>query len=184
MAKVWRRLVLPRNRVSLKGHRLIFLAGPDLGAGNWRSKAISFLSQKLPRKFYFVFPCHFGRINRFKRRMVKSNLPAFESEAKWKRFYMEMSASSGCLLFWLGPQDKEEDVDFSKEPYGLEVYGEQGEWALRLFRNSSLRVVIGIHHSFPGRDKIVENWKLLLGSDFPIYGRLQDLLEAVAKMAK
>jgi hypothetical protein len=171
----------------------IFLGGPALGGGDWRKKAITFLSKKFD-KAYFILPCHFSQAKRYQRLAVKGIDPPYSSDVEWKRHYMEISAMAGCLVFWLGREDKEETSEISLEgPYACEVYGEQAEWAFRLARSESikgvtsipeLKVVFGIHHSFPGYKIIVENWKELLGPDFPIYGRLQDVLEATVKMAK
>jgi hypothetical protein len=162
----------------------IFLGGPALGGGDWRKKAITFLSKKF-KKALFILPCHFSQVKRYQRLAVKGIDPPYSSNVEWKRHYMEISAVAGCLVFWLGPEDKEETSETPLEgPYACEVYGEQAEWAFHLTQNKGLKVVFGIHHSFPGYKVIVENWKELLGPDFPIHGRLQDVLEATAKIAK
>lgn len=184
MAKIKRYLVLPKTSIFLKKQKLFYLAGPVEGSGAWRKKAISVLRKNFPEA-YFAFRCPFGQLHRLCRFALKGDGgKVYASEAEWRRDYMEESALRGCLVFWLGPQDKEEEADFSKIPYGWLASREEVEWAFRLFHNNKLRVVIGIHHSFPGHDEIVENLLNLFGANFPIYTRLPDLLEAAARRAK
>ncbi len=183
MAKIKRYLILPRTSVSLRNKKLFYLAGPVEGGGNWQKKAIVVLRKKFPDA-YFAFNCPFDRMRRLRRFAVRGDEAQYSNETEWQREHMEFAAKHGCLVFWLGPQDKEEDVDFSKVPYGLEASREEAEWAFRLFCNKKLRVVIGTHHSFPGQGRIMENLLVLFGINVPLHGRLQDVLDATIKMAK
>jgi hypothetical protein len=183
MTRIKRYLVLPRSNVSLKKQKLFYLAGPVEGGGGWQKKAISVLRKNFPEA-YFAFNCPFNEMRRLRRFAVKEESEQCSSSAEWRRAHMEEAALRGCLVFWLGPQDKEEDADFSKVPYGLLASREEAEWAFRLFYNNKLRVVIGVHHAFPGHDEIVENLRVLFGAKFPVYTHLPDLLEAAAERAK
>lgn len=178
-----RYLVLPRTEVSLGKRKFFYLAGPVRGGGNWQKGAIAFLRKLFPEA-YFGFPCGFRKIKHFQRSAVKGEQDQLLNDAGWRRAQMGEAALHGCLIFWLGPQDKSEEEDFSKVPYGWRASREEAEWAFRLFYNRKLRIVIGVHHSFPGHDEIVENLRLLFGANFPVYARLPDLLKAAAKMAK
>lgn len=183
MAKIKRYLVLPRTSVSLKKQKLFYLAGPTEGGGSWQKKAISVLRKQFPEA-YFAFSCPFNQMRRLRRFALKGDEAQYSKEVEWRRAHMEEAAMRGCLVFWLGPQNKEEDVDFSRIPYGWLASREEAEWAFRFFYNNKLRVVIGIHHSFPGHDEIVENLFVLFGAKFLIHNRLQDVLEAAAHRAK
>lgn len=183
MARIKRYLVLPKTSVSLKKQRFFYFAGPVEGGGGWQKKAISVLRKNFPEA-YFAFNCRFNEMRRLRRFAVKGDEEQYPSNAEWRRAHMEEAAMHGCLVFWLGPQDKEEEADFSKIPYGWLASHEEAEWAFRLFYNNKLRVTIGVHHSFPGHDEIVENLRILFGAKFPIYTHLPDLLVATAERAK
>jgi hypothetical protein len=183
MAKLKRYLILPKSKIPLKKQKLFYLAGPVEGGGGWQKKAISILRKDFPEA-YFAFRCPFNEMRRLRRFALKGEEEQYSSEAEWRRDQMEFAAMSGCLMFWLGPQDKEEEADFTKIPYGLIASREEAVWAFRLFYNNKLRVVIGVHHSFPGHDEIVENLLDLFGANFHVYNRLPDLLEAAALRAK
>jgi len=208
------KLILPNTKMGVvldlkEGERLYFLAGPIRGGGDWQAKAISLLHEIDPF-CYIVCPCCYNTDHELFRFQIKpTELPRstddererpkyalpFQNQTMWERFYMEMAAQYGSVIFWLPCEDK---VNPRKEgPYARDTYGELGRWSLKnanpdicFFRRNmdSSKVVnltIGAEKDFPGLSVIQKNLNADHCGEFIIYPTLEEAIsEAVRKGKK
>jgi hypothetical protein len=168
-------LVLPKNLIDHENKPVFFLAGPVLGGGDWQSKAYFLLKEKLdciiaiPQLYPEGQP------------ILTDLLPAqskFADPLNWERHYMDLSATTGCLIFWLGAENETNPRSDGK-PYAMSTRGELGEWSYRLKHDTNLRVVVGADPDFPGLRHIQKSF----GQGFPIYKTLDETIEAAIKVA-
>lgn len=169
------KLVLPRNIIDTDGEPVFFLAGPVLGGGDWQSKAFFLLKEELDCIIAIPMLYPTGH-------PILADLSPAQSKSlnslEWERYYMDKAATSGCLIFWLGNEDKTNPRQDGNS-YAMSTRGELGEWSYRLKHEHNLRVVIGADDSFPGLKQI----RLSFGSDFPIFNSLQETINAaIAKI--
>jgi len=104
----------------------------------------------------------------------------FDRQLTWERYYLDLAATTGCLIFWL-PSESQVNPRIGSDPYAMDTRGELGEWRGQLMHNPSLRVVVGADRGFPGLSQIQRNFSLATKSVFPIYETLAETVAAAVK---
>ncbi len=158
---------------------LFFLAGPGRGGGDWQSKCCSEIRKLIPN-FHAALPCRYPNDHPIMEYEIKGQNDIFERQNAWERYYLELAANGGCIIFWL-PCESKADPRTNGEPYSMETFGELGEWRGRLMHNSNLRIVIGAEPGFIGLSPIQYNFDCATRSKFPIYKTLEETVAAAVK---
>lgn len=178
------RIILPKTQttVSRTYGPIFFLAGPVRGGGDWQTACCHEIGRHTPH-FYAAIPSRYAPAHE----LMKSRWPGiedhFDRQLTWERYYLDMAAMSGCIIFWLPCEDKRVPRG-GDEPYAMDTRGELGEWRGRLMSNSGLRVVIGAESGFPGLSQIQRNFNFATRTEFPIYPTLAETVGAAVVKAK
>lgn len=131
-----------------------------------------------------VCPCRYAQDDPIRNEhahiSTDANKVVFKRQTNWERYYLEHASQRGCIIFWLGCEDKN-NPRTDGGPYGRDTYGEQGAWRVHLKYNPSLRVVIGAEPEFSGLSVIKCNLDEELGYDFPIYSSMEETVKAAVR---
>lgn len=125
----------------------IFLAGPIRSAGNWHQEAIHHI---LDQSQDLVVVCPSERKSlpkQFEPHLLQGEEGRFKSKLDWERHYLERSARTGCILFWLAPRP--ESAKSRNKVFGATTRLEVGLWLGKYSADSSLRLCFGAHREFP-----------------------------------
>jgi len=165
-----------------------FLAGPDLGGGNWRERFCELLAKSLP-EFYVVVPS-WKPSECFLRTRVEGWTINYR-QTVWERYFRDIVNErsrryKGCVVFWLPVEDREHPRD-DGQPYARDTYGELGRWGVIAALTSS-HIVVGADPGFPGIDVIQENLRGDFGKSpqdgFPIYSTIEETVRQVVQWVK
>lgn len=172
------KIVLPKKMCELDPAYgpLFFLAGPVRGGDDWQNKCCGEIQKHLS-SFYAALPCRYQENHPLIPFLMDGEEDYFERQLTWERHYLEIAATTGCLIFWL-PSESKVNPRVGGDPYAMDTRGELGEWRGRLMHNPSLRVVIGAENDFPGLSQIQRNFSFGTKSYFPIYGTLTETVAA------
>jgi hypothetical protein len=175
------RLILPKTlcKIDPTYGPLFFLAGLIRGGGDWQMECCIEI-RKCILNFYVALPCRYLENHPLMAFRLDGDEDCFDRQLTWERYYLEMAADFGCLIFWL-PREDRTNPRVGYEPYAMDTLGELGEWRGRLMYDSSLRIVIGAEPGFPGLSQIQRNFNLATRSEFPIYGTLDETVVAAVK---
>ncbi|MCK9345132.1 MAG: hypothetical protein M0P64_03370 [Candidatus Pacebacteria bacterium] len=179
-------LILPKNFVEVGADSfyaktpLFFLAGPVLGGGDWQRKMLHLINQRQEHCLVAI-PCRYPEEDEIRRLHVPNYAQnVFAHQTHWERCYLRHAAQKGCIIFWLGEEDKFNPRD-DGEPYARDTRGEIGAWGVHLKYVPSFRVVVGAEPGFPGLSVIKRNLDDELGYDFPIYSTMEDTVKAAVR---
>lgn len=183
------KLVLPKTLIDLNevADIVFFLAGPIKGAGDWQKEVIKVLQKHVDRldcrgSVYVICPSEYQSTHELYPLRV-TGIPdgSYTEEQKmitrsrtdWERHYLEVASRLGCIVFWLGQEDKNNPRKKEDGPYARDTYGELGEWRARIFyerehNNTQINLVLGAHPDFPGLTQIERNFKRMVDEDFQI----------------
>ena len=177
------RLILPNRLINTlpQDERIIFLAGPIRGGGNWQTLAIQYINA-YDGDHVIACPCRFPPEHTFWKYALAGENDKFESQTLWERYYLERASKSGAIMFWLGREDGEHPRDPKDGPYARDTYGELGEWRMRM-KYENARVVVGAEGGFPGLSVIEKNFKAVFRSQFEIYSTLHQTVSAAVMRA-
>lgn len=172
------KIVLPKTRcnLDLTYGPLFFLAGPVRGGDDWQTKCCEEIGKHLPR-FYAAIPCMYPETHPLIPFRVTGKDHDFDRQLTWERHYLDIAATTGCIIFWL-PCESKVNPKTGEYPYAMDTRGELGEWRGRLMFDSKLRVVIGAEPNFLGLSQIQRNFCLATKSDFLIYTTLAETVTA------
>jgi hypothetical protein len=175
------RILLPKNLYDLRSDwgPLFFLAGPTLGAGDWRRTFCKEL-EKISPNFCAALPCRYRTRHPLMRYHIKGKRNYFDRQLTWERFYLHRA---DCIVFWL-PCESKKRPRKDKNPYAMDTRGELGEWRGHLVHNPNLKVIVGAEPDFPGLSQIQRNFNLALRMDFPIYPTLAQTAAAAAATSR
>ncbi len=176
------KIVLPNTlcEIDLKCGPFFFLAGPVRGGDDWQKKCCLEISKHIFQDFSVAIPCRYEDTHPLKSFRQFGTEDGFDRQLTWERYYLDMAAKKGCIIFWL-PCESTVNPRLGPDPYAMDTRGELGEWRGRLMHDPSLRIVIGADSSFPGLSQIKRNFNLALGSDFPIYSTLEKTVLAAVR---
>jgi hypothetical protein len=143
------KVILPINYPDMAG-KVIFLAGPIVGAPKWHNNTINIIKE-LDSKINIICPSYHCNVDE---KYWKDNTNKVEStcryknywpEVEWQFFYRDLAFKCGCELFWL-PKEQEHNCYY---PYAMTTRAE-------LFSrfNSKGNICIGIQEYFSGGDYI------------------------------
>ncbi len=182
-------LLLPKNGIvlsekELDSRSIYFLAGPILGGGDWQKIAIKMLAEKDP-ECYIVCPCRYDNNHElYKHNILSTNknlqneILEFENQTHWERYYMQLAAKYGSLIFWLPCEDKNHPRPKEFGPYARDTYGEIGRWSIIYSQNqTAYDITIGAESEFSGLSVIKKNWQADNQKNIDYLGRI---LEAPA----
>ena len=144
-----RKVILPINEL-YECEKLIFLAGPIIGAPFWQDSAIDII-QGLDSEINIACPTPHENVN--KRHWKDNPLEVRDfvryandwPEVEWQERYINQAREGGCLLFWL-PRQEDFDTDYN---YARTTRSEIAE---QLYLPGNL--VVGNDHAFQGADYI------------------------------
>ncbi len=172
------RIILPKTLVEIDPNYgpLFFLAGPVRGGDDWQTKCCDEIWKHLDT-FYAALPCRYQEDHPTTPFRIAGKEGCFDRQLPWERHYLELAATSGCVIFWL-PSESKVNPREGTDPYAMDTRGELGEWRGRMMFDSKLRVVIGAENDFPGLSQIQRNFNQALMMDFPIYPTLAETVAA------
>lgn len=179
------KIILPKTLVEIdpKHGPLFFLAGPVRGGGDWQTKCCEVIRMHLAN-FYAVLPCRYPETHPLVPFRVAGREDFFDRQLTWERHYLDIAATTGCLIFWL-PAESKINPRTGDDPYAMDTRGELGEWRGMLRNDPSLRVVVGAEPDFPGLSQIQRNFSFATNSNFPVFKTLKETVRtAVSKAAK
>ena len=178
------RILLPKalTRIDPAYGPLFFLAGPVRGGDDWQKRGCEEIRGSI-RHFYAAIPCHYQEGHPLLQFRVVDIENYFDRRTAWKRYYLNMAAIGGCIIFWL-PCESKANPRADNNPYAMDTRGELGEWRGRLTNDHNLRVVIGAEPDFPGLSQIQCNFNSGLGFEFPIYSTLSQTILAAIRQVK
>lgn len=153
-----------------------FIAGPVAGGDDWQAVCCEEIRKHIPN-FYAALPCWYEETHPLMPFRVTGGEDYFDRQLTWERHYLEIAATTGCIIFWL-PCESRTAPRNDGHPYAMDTRGELGEWRGRLMHNPNLRVVIGAESDFPGLSQIQRNFDFATGSHFPIYSTLTETVTA------
>jgi|WetSurMetagenome_2_1015567.scaffolds.fasta_scaffold08426_6 hypothetical protein len=181
------KVIIPKNYCETDSNwgPLFFLAGPVQGGGGWQTDCLLSIKELLA-DFYVAIP--YGKESQSRIDFLREHYhlccgktDRFQRQLEWERYYMEIAANRGCLIFWL-PNESQEEPRKDGKPYATDTRGEIGEWRGRMMFNKNLRVVVGGEDGFPGLRTIKRNFDSALKCDFPVHSSL--FLTIKAALAK
>ncbi|MFA5853779.1 MAG: hypothetical protein WC866_01695 [Patescibacteria group bacterium] len=172
------KIILPKTRVEIDPNYgpLFYLMGPIRGGGDWQRHCCRMIESRIPN-FYAAVPCRWTEFHPLYKYGATGTPGAFARQLNWERYYIELAAKTGCLLFWL-PAEHHAAKHPGPEPYAMDTRGELGEWRGRMMHERGQRVVIGGEPAFHGMSQIQRNFSLALGYEFPIYPSLDATITA------
>lgn len=182
------RIILPKTLVDIptrtkaRPQPLFFLAGPIKGGGDWQATMCDTLEEFVPDCFVVV-PCRWKEDHRLFEKRAFGHENSFDRQLPWERYYLDLAAHFGCIVFWLPCESRTNPRDDGR-PYADETRGELGEWRGRMIEDKDLRVVIGAEPEFPGLDAIRRNFGLAIQTDFPIEESIGKTAFAATKKAQ
>lgn len=153
-----------------------FLAGPVRGGDYWQTKCCEEIKKHIPN-FYAALPCRYPENDPLLAFRVNGDENHFDRQLTWERHYLDIAASTGCLIFWL-PRESKTNRRVDGYPYAMDTRGELGEWRGRLIYDPKIRIVIGADPCFPGINQIQRNFNFATKSEFPIYDTLEKTVAA------
>ena len=174
------KVVLPNSCIPIEhDDPLFFLAGPVGGGGDWQVDCCALIKSMCPQ-CYVAIPNRYPLEHPLMADVVTAGNISFGRQLIWERYYLDMAAKRGCLLFWC-PCESKEFPRSDGEPYATDTRGEIGEWRGHLMHDQSLRVVIGADPMFPGVERIRANFEQGLRLDFPFHTTLEDVVRAAVQ---
>lgn len=192
------KLLLPRTLVDFNEatDTVFFLAGPIKGANDWQKDAIKLLQKyaHTPHdggNIYVVCPSIYKPNHELyslrttgiiKESHTKKQKKTTTSRTDWERHHLEIASRLGCIIFWLGKEDKKNPRKREDGPYARDTYGELGEWRARIYYewkygHTQINLVIGAHPDFPGLEQIERNFKRMVGEDFKISNTMDETIK-------
>lgn len=152
-----------------------------LGGGDWQYDCCLGIHKRVEH-FYAAIPTRYKDGHALLPFKESGDERAFDRQLSWERHYLQVAAHRGCLIFWLRCESKTNPRNDGKS-YAMDARGELGEWRGQMMGNPNLHVVVGAEKDFPGLSQIERNFKIALGSEFPIYPTLDETIEAAIKKA-
>lgn len=192
------KLLLPKTLVKFdeKTDIVFFLAGPIKGAGDWQKDAIKILQKfineiAIKKNVYVVCPAYYPPTHELyslsvkgisKKDYIDEQKEITNSRTSWERPHLEIASRLGCIIFWLGKEDKDNPRKIEDGPYARDTYGELGEWRARMFyerkyKKNIIKIVIGAHPNFNGLAQIKNNFNRMLNEDFYISNNLKETIK-------
>jgi hypothetical protein len=156
-------LVQPPDDVYLpERERVLFLAGPILGAPDWQRDAVGMVHHRMPEAI----------VASPRRDYQRDQLPYLpEAQFDWESRWLRRAAAAGVILFWLAAQVEE----IPGRAYAQTSRWELGEWSTRAEGDPSILLVVGIEDGFTGARYIRQR----LGQDLPQLPIVSSLTAAV-----
>ncbi|NDE68251.1 hypothetical protein EB052_01450 [bacterium] len=178
------KIIFPKRLVAIDPSHgpLFFLAGPARGGGDWQTRCC-YEIEKNTKDFYAAIPYPPQTIHPLNPYREIGEENHFERQLQWERYYLDIAAISGCIIFWL-PCESTTNPRTGSDPYAMDTRGELGEWRGCLRHNPNYHVVIGAEQGFPGLSQIQRNFNAATKSDFPIYGSLGETVIAAIEKAR
>jgi hypothetical protein len=166
-------VIVPKTLVEPVEGPLIFLAGPIRGAPNWQNEAIQRILQKNGNAT-ITSPRREVRES-ISKYVLSGNDAYFTRQRAWERYYLEIAAKKGAILFWL-PGETEHSCE---KAYGAMTRIELGQWMTRYKSDHSIRICVGSDGKFSELDTIKYDLSLDC-PDMPIKNTLEETcLEAL-----
>lgn len=128
--------------------KLVFLAGPILGAEDWQSRAINILHGSDP---------DLSIANPRRETCEKLSDENWGLQVEWETSHLRLASVYGGILFWLAPEIEHN----CERPFAKTTRFEFAEWLTHYkYRKihapeRPLKIVLGVHDDFPGRDYIL-----------------------------
>lgn len=162
---------------------IFFLAGSVAGGDDWQYRMCQSLQKRLKEDFFVAIPCRYDADHPLQAFRAEDMDRPFDRQLAWERHYLGLASRKGCIIFWL-PCESQSSPRADGLPYAMDTRGELGEWRGRLMYDKTLKAVVGAEAGFPGLDVIQRNFNLALSCDFPIYGSMEETVNASVKMAE
>jgi len=168
------KILLPKHYVSdeeIGESTLYFLAGPIRGGGDWQHLMCTAIWQHHPGAC-IACPCRWNYLHPLSTYFATGDESRFKRQLEWEQYYLKRAGLGssrwrGCVIFWLGCEDKQNPHP-GPEPYAMDTRGELGEWRMRMCYEGA-RVVVGGHPEFHGLSQIERNFRAVVGDDFVIH---------------
>lgn len=178
------KVILPKQQVDTNttSHPVFFLAGPIPGGDDWQYRMAKIIQRRCDDCFLATPSARYGEghpLEAFHAELLGYEFPR---QLSWERHYLEQAAFHGCIIFWL-PCESKTSPRTDGLPYAMDTRGELGEWRGRLMEASFLKVVVGAEIGFPGLSQIQRNFNEALKIPFPIYGSMEETVDAALRMA-
>lgn len=177
-------LILPNDLVKIpEGARVYFLAGPIRGGGDWQKQMIETLAI-IDLGCYIVCPRRYKDNHPMAKHRLATNDDSFSfsRQTLWERYYMNITARRGCLIFWLPVEDAQNPRPKDQGPYAQDTYGELGMWRTLASLDKSIKLVIGAEECFPGLSVLKANLDADFGYSFPICEMLDETARNAVNM--
>lgn len=129
-------------------NKLVFLAGPILGSDEWQKEAIKIIHKTNPE---------ISIANPRRDKFGELTDEAWVIQVEWETAHLRMASANGGIMFWLAPEENHD----CRNPFAKTTRFEFAEWFTHYkYRkihdpDKSLKIVLGIHDDFPGRDYIL-----------------------------
>jgi hypothetical protein len=170
-------LIEPNDFHPVSGAPVIFLAGPIHGAPPWQPAAYDVIARSgeefvvaTPRRFHS--PTHY-------RAKATDGRRHFHRQRAWERYYMDLAARQGCILFWLPrPAGKLDGM-----VYGATTRYEIGLWSSRYSRDNTIGLTVGTDGKFPTVHTIAYDLEKEMG-DAGLHDTLKRTVEAAMEIAR
>jgi hypothetical protein len=181
------KILLPKNYVEIPENTpVFFLAGPVRGGDDWQQACCNLLQKQMgDTEFYVAIP-YFIQVLPENHPLLLAQVIAdtkhFPRQLNWERYYIDLAAKQGCLIFWL-PEESKTNPRIGGGPYATDTRGEVGEWRGRMMYNKTAKVVIGGEEGFEGFDVLCRNFKFALGDTFEVGKTLEEtVFQAIQKI--
>jgi hypothetical protein len=141
------RVIVPKVLVDKIEYPIIFLAGPTLGAPNWRVDAIHLILSEEPN-LVIASPTRDNReISGY---LMSGEANYFPRQRAWERYYLDLAARTGAILFWLPG----EVIHNPRKVYGATTRLELGQWMTNYKHDRTVSFCVGSDGNFPDLDVI------------------------------
>lgn len=145
-------------------NKSIFLAGPIMGALNWRKNLIYRLN-KINKDFLIFNP----------QKIQKPEEYNLSVQVEWERSNMIRSSTNGVLIFWFANQETERESGSFAQTSRFEI----GEFIKRKEENKELNIIVGFDTAFEHESYIKYKCEKL---KIPIVYSFDDLVKEIEKI--
>lgn len=150
-------LIEPPVYQPVSGAPVVFLAGPIHFAPLWQLEAFDIL-HSLDDNIVVASPRRLLSVERY-RYLVPAGDHSFHRQRAWERFYMELAARQGCIMFWL-PRPARAT---GGAVYGATTRYELGLWSARYAHDDDMGLCIGTDGEFPTVHTIAYDIEMEIG---------------------
>lgn len=141
-------VITPPNQVYSDDSKLLFLAGPIIGASQWQKAAIEHIEKANP---------NITIANPRREELKELTRDDWVVQVEWETSHLRLASAKGAIMFWLSAEDEHK----CDNPFAKTTRFELAEWLTHYkYRKihkpeNKIKLILGVDDKFSGRDYII-----------------------------